>query len=133
MVRLYWEKPDVYSHRLTLLPYDMPLPVALGVVIWVVAISIAFGFYIPALRTAGAAPVRRQPRALAPYKVESEATADLDHAPVVSQPMLTLVESPAPAPVPVAVTSAAAPVSPPDAFSVLITSTTTPSTGGSWR
>jgi CheY-like chemotaxis protein len=100
----------MYTH-IDLVP-DMPL-IALGVVIWVVAISIAFGFYIPALRTAGAAPDRRQPPA--PQMVESEATADLDHAPVAGPPMLTLVESTAPAPVPVA-----APVSPPDAFSVLI-------------
>jgi CheY-like chemotaxis protein len=103
---------------------DMPL-IALGVVIWVVAISIAFGFYIPALRAAGSAPAwRRQPPAPALQAAYNVALDDLDHAPAVAEPHLTLVEPSAPEPVPapvlVSVTPALAPASPPDAFSVLI-------------
>jgi CheY-like chemotaxis protein len=98
---------------------DMSL-IALGVVIWVVAISVAFGFYLPVLRAAGQAPLgRRGLRALvsAAHDVEIEAAADLDHAPFTMAPaltpILTLVEPPAGI-------SAPAPTSPPDSFSVLI-------------
>jgi CheY-like chemotaxis protein len=113
----------MYIH-IDLVP-DMPL-IALGVVIWVVAISIAFGFYIPALRASGSAPARRrQPPAATLQAAYNVSLEDLDHAPALAEPHLTLVAptAPAVAPVLVSVTPAAAstaPASPPDAFSVLI-------------
>ena len=87
---------------------DMTL-VALGVVIWVVAISIAFGFYIPVLRAA-ARPTGAGHKASAAAEqtgdvqdVADMVSADLDHAPSVAK-----------------LTPTAAPATPPDAFSVLI-------------
>jgi CheY-like chemotaxis protein len=89
---------------------DMPL-IALAVVIWVVAVSIAFGFYIPVLRAAG----RPGAKAFTPAPPSSEASSaladDLDHAPFVAEPS---------APTLTLVASAAAPATPPDDFSVLI-------------
>lgn len=110
----------MYTH-IDLVP-DMPL-IALGVVIWVVAISVAFGFYIPTLRDADRAPVsRRQPPASAAerYAVESEAAADLDHAPFTPPPALTLVTPTAPDRTAADTEPTLDPVSPPDDFSVLI-------------
>jgi len=105
---------------------DMPL-IALGVVIWVVAVSVAFGFYIPVLR---AAPRRRgagrKAAAPAPHAgdvetVDEGPSADLDRAPPAAKPTLTVVEPPVPAAVaPAAAPRTAAPATPPDAFSVLI-------------
>jgi CheY-like chemotaxis protein len=111
---------------------DMNL-VAMGVVIWVVAISIAFGFYIPALRAERTKGARHEATATATapvlpaaapsrsvHEIEDEAAVDLVHAPDVGPPSLTLVKSPAPAAEPGANLSAAAPATPPDGFSVLI-------------
>jgi len=92
---------------------DMPL-VALAVVIWVVAVSIAFGFYIPVLRAAGRPSVRAFTPAQRPSEAPSalaDAADDLDHAPFVAEPS---------APTLTLVASAAAPATPPDDFSVLI-------------
>jgi CheY-like chemotaxis protein len=110
----------MYTH-IDLVP-DMPL-IALGVVIWVVAISVGFGFYIPVLRAAGRAPVvRRQPPGPAPKlrAVNSQATADLDHAPSTPSPALTLVKPATPPPALAAAEPTLEAVSPPDDFSVLI-------------
>ncbi|HEX3363709.1 response regulator [Phenylobacterium sp.] len=111
----------MYTH-IDLVP-DMPL-IAVGVVIWVVAISVAFGFYIPVLRAAaGRAPIaRRQPPAPTPelYAVESGAAADLDHAPFTAPSALSLVVPAAAPSAPAAAEPTLEPVPPPDDFSVLI-------------
>jgi CheY-like chemotaxis protein len=100
---------------------DLPLT-AVGVVIWVVAVSVAFSFYIPVLRATSrpAGPARKAlaPTAPSPFAIEDLAATDLGHAPFLAEPaapVLTLVE-PTAASEPVAL----APASPPDDFSVLI-------------
>ncbi|HZZ30572.1 MAG TPA: response regulator [Phenylobacterium sp.] len=108
---------------------DMHL-VAVGVVIWVVAISIAFGFYIPVLRAERTKGARRETTATATalppapshtvHQIDSAFAADLAHAPDVGPPSLTLVKSPARAAEAAADLSVAEPATPPDAFSVLI-------------
>lgn len=98
---------------------EMPL-VALGVVIWVVAISIAFGFYIPGLRASprvapsrqgGFAPAAPSLRTIGDAQA---AMADLNPAPVEAAPrapVLAVVEPAGQAPPAVAA---------PDVFTVLI-------------
>jgi CheY-like chemotaxis protein len=102
---------------------DMPL-VALGVVIWVVAVSVAFGFYIPVLRAAAPPNGPRRtvfalPRWLPATPSPAAAAADdLDHAPFVAEPSaptLTIVT-----PSVTATPPTMPPASPPDDFSVLI-------------
>jgi CheY-like chemotaxis protein len=102
---------------------DLPL-VAVGVVIWVVAISVAFSFYIPVLRaqphvagprSKAPSPVPPAPR---PFAIDDPGAADFDHAPFVAEPtvpVLTLVEPTAASAPPVP-----APATPPGEFSVLI-------------
>jgi CheY-like chemotaxis protein len=115
--------------------------IAIGLVVWVVAVSIAFGVYIPALRTDGKllrgfAPSRRRANLPAYVPVALRVVEDLDHAalsvgaetplkpviheavvlePVIHQPVVLApvlqVADSAPAP---------APCEHPEAFSVLI-------------
>jgi CheY-like chemotaxis protein len=112
---------------------DMPL-IAIGVVIWVVAVSVAFGFYIPVLRAASQrTDAARKAAAPAPHAgdvtaAEGEASAHLADAPPVTKATVTVVEppvadvapTPAPASAPAPAPGAVAPATPPDAFSVLI-------------
>jgi CheY-like chemotaxis protein len=101
--------------------------IALAVVIWVVAISVAFGFYIPVLRADGRLSLgRRAPRAWP--AVED----DLDHAATLATEQMAEVEIARPAPVLAALPDVTLPPAPlpaplevvrpvePEAFSVLI-------------
>jgi len=82
---------------------------AIVVVIWVVAISVGFGFYIPVLRARG--------KGAAP-EAQADLIEDLDHAP--ASPLAAFPE-PAPVLEPVSAPAAAeAAPEPPEAFSVLI-------------
>ncbi|HLZ77387.1 response regulator [Phenylobacterium sp.] len=116
--------------------------VAIGVVIWVVAVSIAFGVYIPFLRRDGKllrgfAPRRRRADLPAYVPLALRVVEDLDHAPLPVEPSAdaqTFAEPAFPAPVvhravdrAVAQSAAATPtpdVTPPrehpETFSVLI-------------
>lgn len=113
--------------------------VALGVVVWVVAISVAFGFYLPFLRAERWVPPRRAAAKLplivledldhAPIPCEAAAFGDLVVAPAdtVSPPGLpqasALAAPPPPGPeaVPAPITGEAlGPARTPEAFSVLV-------------
>ena len=115
--------------------------VAIGLVIWVVAVSVAFGVYIPVLRSdskrllRGISPRRGHTGLAADLPMASRVVEDLDHAaltvdtPVRSGPSAETFPTPAvhdPAPPPVAIAEAseppltAAPRERPEAFSVLI-------------
>ena len=101
------------------LPPEMPL-VALGVVIWVVAMSIAFGFYIPVLRAASRRPAA-YPDIFIPTATRPETAL---RAPPLDGDDRLRAPAPATAPqlsvVPPAAEPALDPVPPPKDFSVLI-------------
>ncbi len=100
---------------------------AIGLVIWVVAVSVAFGVYIPAMRTDGKllrgfAPSRRRANLAAYVPVALRVVEDLDHAalsldaeastkPIVHEPVVLA---------PVIQVAAPAPCEHPQVFSVLI-------------
>jgi CheY-like chemotaxis protein len=116
--------------------------VAIGVVIWVVAVSVAFGVYIPVMRADGKllrgfAPSRRYIQTPAYVPVALRVVEDLDHAALPVAPLAAaatfpqpVVHEPAPSratvativpPAPEAVTpDPATPRERPEAFSVLI-------------
>ena len=103
----------VYGHAMP----DMNL-VAIGVVIWVVAVSIAFGAYLPFLRAS-------QRGASRSARAWTEVEDDLDHAVMPGEPAALREPAPAvPSPSPMAAIDASVededPGRAPEAFSVLI-------------
>jgi CheY-like chemotaxis protein len=103
--------------------------VAIGLVVWVVAVSVAFGVYIPAMRTEGKllrgfAPSRRRADLPAYVPVALRVVEDLDHAVLTVAAETAAVLAPAvlaPAGLaPAGLAPAPAPCEHPQAFSVLV-------------